>query len=175
MMARLYDDIQLNLVPGITSIDEFFSDDIHPSDLGSYAVAMIHYACIYNESPVGLSNDLMPNAPAGFQKPSPALALYLQTMIWEVVTSYPRTGITDPTLSTVNVVEEDKIVVYPNPVKEYLYVKKDEINQNEQNFIYNSIGQEVYEGFENEINLSGLPTGVYYLKSGSYNAKILKN
>ena len=93
MMARLYDDIQLNLVPGISNINEFFSDNIHTNSLGDYAIAMIHYACIFNESPVGLPNDLMPNPPAGFQIPSPELALYLQGMIWEVVTNYPRTGI----------------------------------------------------------------------------------
>lgn len=94
MMARLYDDIQLNRVPGVTNISQFFSDNIHVNDLGSYAVAMIHYACIYNKSPVGLPNilfskDNLPN----HVTPSAALANYLQTMIWEIVTSYPRTGI----------------------------------------------------------------------------------
>ena len=95
MMARLYDDIGRSLVPGISSIDQFFSDDIHTNSLGDYAIAMIHYACIFNESPVGLPYDLIPDPPPGFQTPSPALALYLQTMIWEVVTSYARTGIVD--------------------------------------------------------------------------------
>jgi len=89
MMARIYDDIQLGLVPGITDISEFFSDNIHVNNLGSYAVAMIHYACIFNTSPVGLPTDLVD----GIEPPSQELADYLQNMIWEVVTNYPRTGI----------------------------------------------------------------------------------
>ena len=48
MMARLYDDIQKSIVPGITNINQFFSDNIHLNERGSYAAAMIHYACIFN-------------------------------------------------------------------------------------------------------------------------------
>src|SRR5690606_41993321 len=95
MMARLYDDIEDNRVPGISAIDAFFDDTIHTNSLGDYAIAMIHYARIFNESPVGLPWDLMPDAPAGLRTPSPELAKYLQTMVWEVVTGYDRTGITD--------------------------------------------------------------------------------
>ncbi|MBK8670573.1 MAG: hypothetical protein IPN89_14420 [Saprospiraceae bacterium] len=40
MMARIYDDIQLNLVPGITNISQLFSDNIHTNSLGNYAIAM---------------------------------------------------------------------------------------------------------------------------------------
>ncbi len=93
MMARLYDDIQLGLVPDVDHISDFFSDNIHTNELGAYAIAMIHYACIYNLSPVGLPNNLLPNAPGGTPIPSPQLAAYLQNMIWEVVTSYPLTGV----------------------------------------------------------------------------------
>jgi hypothetical protein len=93
MMSRLYDDIQLGLVPGITNINQFFSDNIHTNNLGAYAISMIHYTCIFNTSPVGLTNNLLPSAPMGTPIPSPALALYLQNMVWSVVTNYQRTGI----------------------------------------------------------------------------------
>jgi len=92
MMARIYDDIQLGNVPGITNISQLFSDNIHTNSLGDYAITLIHYACIYNTSPVGLTNDLLPSNNTS-PRPSSALATYLQTIIWEVVTSYPRTGI----------------------------------------------------------------------------------
>ena len=95
MMARLYDDIQSGLVPGISDISDFFSDTIHTNTLGDYAIAMIHYACIFNESPVGITNDLIPFSGDDDEIPSEDLAQYLQTMIWEVVTTYPRTGIAD--------------------------------------------------------------------------------
>lgn len=92
MMARLYDDIGEGLVPGISDISEFFSDNIHTNEYGAYAIAMIHYACLYNTTPVGLPNDLLPGVDPALV-PSPALATYLQEMIWEEVTAYPRTGI----------------------------------------------------------------------------------
>ncbi|MEZ4909529.1 MAG: PKD domain-containing protein [Saprospiraceae bacterium] len=93
MMARLYDDIVDGKVPGISNISQFFSDNIHPNELGAYAIAMIHFACIFNQSPVGLPHNLINDPPSGTPIPSEALALYLQNMIWDVVTSYPRTGI----------------------------------------------------------------------------------
>jgi hypothetical protein len=119
MMARLYDDIEQNLVPGINNIDAFFSDQIHTNELGAYAISLIHYACIFNQSPVGLPSNFIPNAPAGTPLPSAELAAYLQNMIWEVVTSYPRTGISvNPTnLNETNVLNEE-INVYPNPANE---------------------------------------------------------
>jgi PKD repeat protein len=93
MMARLYDDVLAGVVPGITNFNQFFSDNIHTNELGAYAIAMIHYACIFNTSPVGLPHNLITNPPAGTPLPSPELALYIQNMVWDVVTSYPRTGI----------------------------------------------------------------------------------
>lgn len=88
MMARLYDDIQAKRVPGVTELSDFFSDTIHlATPAGKYATALIHYACIYHKSPVGLPNTL------NGESVPPALAAYLQRMIWDVVTSYPPTGV----------------------------------------------------------------------------------
>jgi len=98
MMARLYDDIQAGIVPGITNINQFFSDNIHTNTMGAYAVALIHYACIFNTNPTGLSNEFT-SPPATPPAVSPALANYLQSMIWSVVTQYNRTGVRSPLLS----------------------------------------------------------------------------
>lgn len=97
VMAKLYDDILQNLVPGISNIDAFFSDTIHPNDLGAYLVTLVHYACIFNKSPVGLPANLFPIPSARLAAPSPELALYLQTMVWDVVNNYSRTGIATQT------------------------------------------------------------------------------
>jgi hypothetical protein len=121
MMARLFDDIKKGAVPGITSIDQFFSDAIHTNELGAYAIAMIHYACIFNRSPVGLPNNLLPKAPSGTPIPSRELAAYLQNMVWDVVTNYDRTGIT----STTSILEETdayRITVSPNPADDVITV-----------------------------------------------------
>src|SRR5690606_14556804 len=94
MMARIYDDIQADLVPGVDHISDFFSDTIHVNDAGSYAMAMIHYASIYHQSPVGLPNQLFNDSNLNIHTPPPpALAAYIQQMVWDVVTSYPRTGV----------------------------------------------------------------------------------
>jgi hypothetical protein len=175
MMARIYDDIQLGLVPGITNINQFFSDNIHTNSLGDYAIAMIHYACIFNENPVGLTNDLMPNPPSGFQIPSPSLALYLQTIIWEVITNYPRTGIIDNALNIDESNFENKLSIYPNPSSEYIYVRKGDNVINFEKVIINSLGKEVYRGNENIINISHLPNGIYILRAENQNVKIIKN
>jgi hypothetical protein len=175
MMARIYDDIQLNLVPGVTDINQFFSDNIHVNSLGAYAVAMIHYACIFNQSPVGLTNDLMQSPPAGFQKPSPALAAYLQNMVWEVITTYPRTGITG---NATNIADNNMIkdvFVYPNPTSDFIYISNKEETMHSEKFIYNSMGHVVYFGTENIINLSQLSSGIYILRVGNQNVKIIKN
>ncbi len=170
MMAQLYDDIHEGIVPGIANINDFFSDNIHTNSLGDYAIAMIHYSCIFNTSPVGLTNDLMPDPPAGFQMPSPELALYLQNMIWEVVTSYPRTGVVD---ETTNLVEHTpfshEIKIYPNPVLDILFVKRKAENLQTKKSIYNNLGQLVFRGYENKIDMSQLPAGMYILKlEGGY-------
>lgn len=175
MMARIYDDIQLNLVPGITNINQFFSDNIHTNSLGDYAIAMIHYACIFNQSPVGLTNDLMPNPPAGFQMPTPVLAAYLQNIIWEVVTSYSRTGVTDNTTNIADNKIINDILVYPNPSSDFIYINKNNEAINSEKLIYNSIGKVVYRGSENIIILSHLASGVYILRVENQIIKIIKN
>ncbi len=76
MMARFYDDVQNNLVPGITNVRQIFTDGVHLNDTGAYMVTMIHYACLFNKSPVGLSNAIHPNVTL-----APALAAYIQNMV----------------------------------------------------------------------------------------------
>lgn len=168
MMARLYDDIQLGIVPGITSINQFFGDNIHTNELGAYAIAMIHYACIFNESPEGLPNNLLPNVPPTIQIPSPELASYLQKMIWEVVVSYPRTGITAPTS-----VDNDAINmlnVFPNPATDVIHIS----SQNQMITITNNLGSIVYNGRDNKINIKDFPSGIYYITVGNYHINFVK-
>ncbi len=104
MMARFYDDIQAAATPaGIDNIADFFRDTIHLNDLGSYAWAMLHYACLFNASPVGLPRDLWgpndgwgdsPDTPEAPTIPTVDQAAYIQAAVWDVVTSYERTGVT---------------------------------------------------------------------------------
>lgn len=176
MMARIYDDIQLGNVPGITNINQFFSDNIHTNSLGDYAITLIHYACIFNSSPVGLTNNLLDpnnNSP----RPSTALATYLQTIIWEVVTSYPRTGIYPIVTSTEEVNTETEFFIYPNPATELLNLspQNKSLSTDLEYTIYNNQGSTLITGKGNSINIQELPSGLYYLKTGNRFVKFIKS
>ncbi|AXE17358.1 hypothetical protein DR864_06245 [Runella rosea] len=175
MMARLYDDIQLGKVPGITNINQFFLDAIHTNSLGNYAITMIHYACIYNKSPVGLTNNLFASSNTS-PIPSIALATYLQTMIWEVVTSYPRTGISNnPILSVLpEGSTKENFIIYPNPVNNIVHLDKNIIDKNTQIRIYDTLGKLMYSGNELSIDVSQFPSGLYLLKYKTVIVKIVK-
>ena len=168
MMARLYDDIQLGIVPGITNINQFFGDNIHTNELGAYAISMIHYACIFNQSPEGLPNNLLPNAPQGTPIPSPALATYLQTMIWDVVTKYPRTGVASNTSADNDATTV--LSVYPNPATDVIHISI----PNQMITITNILGSIIYNGRDNKINIKDFPSGIYYITIGNLHTSFVK-
>lgn len=86
-MVRLEDAVLAGRVPGAKTIRDFFRDDIHPTDAGFYYVAMIHYATLTGESPVGLPNKLM--GKYGYYPPVPAdQAKVLQELAQETVSGY---------------------------------------------------------------------------------------
>ena len=59
-------------------------DDIHPSQVGVYFAALVHFATLYRRSPVGLS---------AFESVGERLAATLQPIAWEVVMNDERTGV----------------------------------------------------------------------------------
>lgn len=88
--ARLAEAGQL---PGLTSRQDFFTDDIHPNDLGNWLVAMTHYATLYHHPPMGLPAKLFRADGSPATSPGPETAQILQEMVWRVVTGYPATGV----------------------------------------------------------------------------------
>jgi hypothetical protein len=90
-MALLQDRIALGEVPGLASIQALFADDIHLNDRGHYFVAMVQYACLTGQSPLGLPTDFSDQWGNPFETPDPALARQLQEIAWEAVTAY-RSG-----------------------------------------------------------------------------------
>lgn len=89
LMMRLYDDIQAGVVPGVSSIRDFFRDDIHTSHLGSYALALMHIAVIHHVDPHNVPGTGWQLSP----EPSPALTQYLQDIVWEIAQDYDRAGV----------------------------------------------------------------------------------
>jgi len=113
-LARLYDSIQFGNVPGINSINEIFSDDIHLTDVGKYFIACIHFASIHNKSPIGLTNQTQHWWGGDLGAPSLETALKLQAIAWETVTKYPRSCLANTT-SNESLLPKSNLHVFPNP------------------------------------------------------------
>jgi hypothetical protein len=89
LIMRLYDDVATGNAPGLSSIGDVFSDDIHLNDLGQYAITCLVYAVIYQRDPSELPDRLaVPDDTL-----SPEQARYFKKIAWEVARTYLRTGV----------------------------------------------------------------------------------
>jgi hypothetical protein len=87
-------------LPGLSSREDLFAvnedgtrDNIHINDLGNYLVALTHYAVLYHRSPLGLPHRLLRADGSEAVHPTAEVARLMQEVVWEVVTSYPKTGV----------------------------------------------------------------------------------
>jgi len=100
VMARVVREVEAAPVPGLARRDDLFAltpegtrDPIHMNDIGAYLVAVTHYATLYHRSPVGLPDELLRADGTPADAPSPEAAALIQRLAWEVVTTYPKTGV----------------------------------------------------------------------------------
>ena len=70
-----------------------FLDQIHLNDLGNYFVALVHYAVLYQKSPVGLPHAMMRGDGSPADAPEPELALLMQEVAWTAARTTPLTGV----------------------------------------------------------------------------------
>ncbi len=87
-------------LPGVRAREDLFArsedgkqDMIHINDLGSYLVALTHYAVLYHRNPLGLPRELLLADGSPATAPSEEVARLMQEVVWEVVTTYPKTGV----------------------------------------------------------------------------------
>lgn len=73
--------------------EDLFKDHIHFNDYGAYLVALTHYAVLYGRSPVGLPHTLLKANGDPAEDPGAEAARAMQETVWEVVTSYPPSGV----------------------------------------------------------------------------------
>lgn len=93
-MAALVREIEAR--GGVGSVKDrtdLFLDQIHLNDLGNYYVALVHYAVIYQKSPVGLPHALLKGDGTPATAPEPELALLMQEQAWSIARSTPLTGV----------------------------------------------------------------------------------
>lgn len=68
-------------------------DPIHINDIGNYLIALVHYATLYRKSPEGLPYQLKKTDGNDAIAPTAEAAALMQRITWEVVKSYPKTGV----------------------------------------------------------------------------------
>ncbi len=87
MLAKLKTMIDSGAVPGMTDFfAETFADDIHLTPKGRYLVALVHYGCLFGESPEGKVSALTTGL-------TPEQAKVFQQVAWDAVKSYRWSGI----------------------------------------------------------------------------------
>lgn len=86
-LGLLSDAIEAGQVPGLASIRDLFTDDIHLNGKGTYFVALVHAAAITGRSPEGLPTQLQRPWPSRNAVISDDLAPVLQRLAWEAVTA----------------------------------------------------------------------------------------
>jgi hypothetical protein len=115
-LAQVYDSIYAGVMPGLSSINDIFSDDIHLNDIGKYFVACVHFSTLFETSPIGLTHQLQVWWGGDFEAPTPALALKFQQIAWEVSNTYPRSCLNATT--SIDDKQSDQMIRlenYPNP------------------------------------------------------------
>lgn len=93
VMAAAVRAVEAGQVPGLTTRQDFFTDDIHLNDIGAWLIAMTHYAVLYHRSPLGLPAQLTRADGTPATPPPPDAAAALQKVVWQVVTGYRATGV----------------------------------------------------------------------------------
>lgn len=172
MMARFHDDVQQGLVPGITHVSQIFlSDRVHLNDLGNYMVTMIHYACLFNQSPAGLPHNLM----SGVSIPA-AFASYVQNMVWDVVTHYPRSGIYLSSSAPDVEYPDAALKIHPNPSEGPVYLTLDGEGGDfrEPVAVSDPSGRQIRIFHGPYADLTSLKAGLYFVRYKDHVARFIK-
>lgn len=175
-MGLLYDKIYNNEVPGITTIEQVFEDDIHANDTVRYMMACVHYATLFERSPVGLTNELFDSWGVAFGDIPENLALILQETAWEAVCNYTPLGIDCGPLS-VDKIDKHDISLFPVPADKQITIK---FNQNYQEVairVVDLMGKELFftnqvAGSEYVVNTQSYNSGVYIIDITVDNNKV---
>jgi hypothetical protein len=95
-MAALHDAITERKVPGISSIDDVFSDDIHLNDRGLYFVALVMHAAIHGRDPQGLPTRLTRLWSSRTITVTEPMARAMQRIAWDTVRGYAPPALPAP-------------------------------------------------------------------------------
>jgi hypothetical protein len=88
ILAAVYDAIKAGTAPGLSNIRDLFEDTIHVNARGGYLMSVAHLAVIYGHDPRGI-----PSLRGGAGWPKPAMAKWMNALVWEVLSTYPDSGV----------------------------------------------------------------------------------
>ncbi|MEZ5059221.1 MAG: T9SS type A sorting domain-containing protein [Saprospiraceae bacterium] len=173
-LAHVYDSIYAGAMPGLTSIEDIFSDNIHLNDVGKYFIACVHFSTIFGTSPVGLTNQLQVWWGGDFDPPSPDLALKFQEIAWKVSNEYPKSCIASPVNTFDLIKNENDLKFHPNPVNDILTIDNAGDTKSSKTLIFTIYGTQVFESDLKVLDVSSLSPGIYYLMQGKKVSKFVK-
>jgi hypothetical protein len=75
-------------IDGLSDPLDLFSDAVHLSAIGGYFMALVHWATIHGQSPVGKPYDYVTGVTAG-------MAADLQAFAWSIVSTHPYAGVVE--------------------------------------------------------------------------------
>lgn len=149
--------IEGGLYIGLGSINDFYKYDLKTKEWISlnYMVGATRYwtisFCVNNSIFYGAGN---------------VGNLYKEADIWE----YKVVSVA----SVMSSVAMDKYTVFPNPVKDILYIKQHNINEKPLVKLYDLQGKLIQETTENSINMSDYASGIYILHVNGEKTKVIK-
>jgi len=175
--ARLYDSIAAGaFLPTYDTITDLFSDDIHMNDIGNYFVALVMYATIYKDNPVGLTNQTYMGNNQPYNAPSVAHAAKMQQIVWDVLCAYAHDGVNcNASDITNNSIQKNNFTVYPNPTNGENIICKWQQNEKANvkielmditgRVIKSCLNTEINKG-ENKLTIpvAELAQGIYFIK-----------
>lgn len=88
IMAAVYDDIKAGKAPGLTTLSELFTDNIHLNDSGAFLIALAHFAVIYRRDPM-----IVPSRIGIRPGPLPETADWMKETVTRVLRDYPDSGL----------------------------------------------------------------------------------
>lgn len=161
-LGQLSDSIDAGLVPGFTSIEDLFSDDIHLTETGNYFIACVMYGVIHKESPVGLPNQLTSEWDVPYTNfPTPAQAAIFQRIAWNTLCDYPRDGVNCLTSNIEDHTQINFAKVVPNPAQQSFTILSDRPLQVQ---IMSANGTNIYSNdFYTNEKITISDSGIYFL------------
>jgi hypothetical protein len=88
IMAAIFDAIAAGTAPGMTAMQDLFRDAIHPNGVGTYPIALAHFAVIYGRDP-----HTVPTIRGEEGWPTPQQQDWFKDLVWDVLRSYPDSGL----------------------------------------------------------------------------------